>query len=78
MTLRRPVGPRPAPRVEPSRTKRRTVHHALATDDHGDVTYTATTAVPYPHLERATAGLRAALRHQLLAAGVVGPPTGPR
>jgi hypothetical protein len=38
------------------------------------VTYTATTAVPYPHLERATAGLRAALRHQLLAAGVVGPP----
>lgn len=26
---------------------------------------TATTALPYPHLERATAGLRAELRHQL-------------
>ena len=38
------------------------------------MTYTATTALPYPHLERATAGLRAALRHQLLAAGVVGAP----
>ena len=29
---------------------------------------TATTALPYPHLERATAGLRAELRHQLLEA----------
>lgn len=26
--------------------------------------------LPYPHLERATAGLRAELRHQLLAAGM--------
>lgn len=32
--------------------------------------FTATTALPYPHLERATAGLRAALRHQMLGAGV--------
>lgn len=31
---------------------------------------TATTALPYPHLERATAGLRAELRRQLVAAGV--------
>jgi hypothetical protein len=35
---------------------------------------TATTALPYPHLERATAGLRGALRQQLLAAGVVAAP----
>jgi hypothetical protein len=46
--------------------------HALAVDDHDDVTYTALTALPYPHLERAAAGLRAELRHHLLAAGVVG------
>ena len=38
------------------------------------MTYTATTALPYPHLERATTGLRVALRHQLLPAGVVGAP----
>lgn len=38
------------------------------------VTFTATTALPYPHDERATAGLRAELRHQLLAAGVEGAP----
>jgi hypothetical protein len=31
--------------------------------------FTATTALPYPHLERATAGLHAELRHQLLATG---------
>jgi hypothetical protein len=31
------------------------------------VSYEATTALPYPHLERATAGLRAELRHQLPA-----------
>lgn len=37
--------------------------------DHAGVIYTATTALPYPHLERATAGLRTELRHQLLAAG---------
>jgi hypothetical protein len=35
---------------------------------------TATTALPYPHLERATTGLRGALRQQLLAAGVVAAP----
>ena len=34
--------------------------------------FTATTALPYEHLERATAGLRAALQHQLSAAGVRG------
>jgi hypothetical protein len=34
------------------------------------VEFTATTALPYPHFARATAGLRAELRHQLLAAGV--------
>ncbi|MCU1614720.1 MAG: hypothetical protein JWO98_2260 [Frankiales bacterium] len=33
------------------------------------VTFTATTALPYPHLDRATAGLRAELRHQLFKAG---------
>lgn len=34
--------------------------------NHGSVpTYSATTALPYPHLERATAGLRAELRHRL-------------
>jgi hypothetical protein len=38
------------------------------------VTFTATTALPYPHLERATAGLRGALRQQLLAAGVMAVP----
>jgi hypothetical protein len=38
------------------------------------VTFTATTALPYPHFERATAGLRAELRHQLLTAGVTGTP----
>lgn len=35
------------------------------------MTFTATTALPYPHLERATAGLRAELRNQLLVANVV-------
>jgi hypothetical protein len=29
--------------------------------------YSATTALPYPHRERATAGLRAELRHHLRA-----------
>jgi hypothetical protein len=38
------------------------------------VTFTATTALPHPHLERATAGLRDELRHQLLAAGVTEAP----
>ena len=38
------------------------------------MTFTATTALPYPHLERATAGLRAELRHKLLAADVVAAP----
>jgi hypothetical protein len=32
--------------------------------------FSATTALPYEHLERATAGLRAELRRQLLGAGV--------
>ncbi len=31
------------------------------------VTYRAVTALPYEHHERATAGLRAELRHQVLA-----------
>jgi hypothetical protein len=34
-----------------------------------DVKLTATTAPPYPHLERETAGLRAKQRQELLAAG---------
>jgi hypothetical protein len=34
------------------------------------VTFTATTALPYEHLERATAGLRAELRRQLLSVDV--------
>ncbi len=34
--------------------------------------FTATAAYPYENLERATMALRAALRHQLLAAGVRG------
>ena len=34
------------------------------------MTFTATAAHPYENLERATAGLRAALRHQLLATGI--------
>ena len=38
------------------------------------VKFTATAALPYEHLERATAGLRAELRRQLLAAGVHGMP----
>ncbi len=38
--------------------------------DHADVTFTATTALPYPHFDRATAGLR----HKLLTAGVTGTP----
>lgn len=42
--------------------------------DHFGVTFTATTALPYPHLERATAGLRGELRLQLLAAGVTDAP----
>ena len=33
------------------------------------MTFTATAAYPYENLGRATAGLRAALRHQLAAAG---------
>jgi hypothetical protein len=33
-------------------------------------TFSAATALPYEHLERATAGLRAELRRQLLAADV--------
>lgn len=33
------------------------------------MTLTATTALPYPHLERATAGLRGELRRQLIASG---------
>jgi hypothetical protein len=33
------------------------------------VTFTAATALPYPHPAHATAGLRAQLRHRLLAAG---------
>ena len=33
------------------------------------MTYRAETALPNEHLERATAGLRAELRHQRLAAG---------
>ncbi len=48
-------------------------------------TFTATAALPYEHLERATAGLRAELRRQLLAADVHAMPrwetfavTGPR
>jgi len=36
----------------------------------GDLTRTATTALLYENLERATAGLRAELRRQLLAADV--------
>jgi hypothetical protein len=42
--------------------------------DHAAVSYVATTALPFPHLERATAGLRAEVRHLLLDAGVVGAP----
>jgi hypothetical protein len=34
------------------------------------VIFTATAALPYPHLQRATAGLRGELRQRLLAAGV--------
>lgn len=34
------------------------------------MTFTATTALPYEHLERSTAGARAELRRRLLAAGV--------
>jgi hypothetical protein len=36
----------------------------------GSVEFTATAALPYEHLERATAGLRAELQRQLLAADV--------
>ncbi len=36
--------------------------------------YTAVTALPYEHLERATAGLRAQIRDQLLADGITEPP----
>lgn len=36
------------------------------------VTFTATAAYPYENREQATAGIRAALRHQLLGAGVRG------
>ncbi len=36
------------------------------------MTFIATAAYPYENLERATAGLRAALRHQILAAGIRG------
>lgn len=38
------------------------------------MTFTATTALPYPHLERATAGLRAELRHRLIDAGILEAP----
>lgn len=34
------------------------------------MTFTATTALPYPHLERATAAMRAELRHRLADGGV--------
>jgi non-ribosomal peptide synthetase component E (peptide arylation enzyme) len=36
--------------------------------------YEAKTALPYEHLQRATAGLRAELRDQVLAAGDTGLP----
>ncbi len=36
------------------------------------MTFTATAAYPYDNFERATAGLRAALRHQLLVGGIRG------
>lgn len=36
--------------------------------------FTATTALTYPHQERATAGLRGELRQGLLAAGVMAAP----
>ena len=36
--------------------------------------YTAATALPYKHLERATAALRAELRQQLLASDFQEPP----
>jgi hypothetical protein len=39
------------------------------------VTFTATTALPYPHLERATTGLRGELRRQMVATQV---PEAPR
>ena len=39
-----------------------------------NVTFTATTVLPYQHLERAAAGLRAELRRTLLGAGVTDPP----
>jgi hypothetical protein len=45
-----------------------------AVGDHFGVTFTATMALPYPHMERATAGLRGALRQQILVAGVVTSP----
>jgi hypothetical protein len=50
--------------------------HALVTPaaDHGRVTFTATTALRYPHLERATAGLGAELRHRLLNARILEAP----
>lgn len=38
----------------------------------------ATTALPYPYLERAAAGLRAELRHLLLDDGFKDPPDSPR
>lgn len=38
------------------------------------MTFTATTALPYPHLERAAAGLRGELRHRLLDAGILEAP----
>src|SRR4051794_4985178 len=40
----------------------------MAARDHRGMTLMAMTALPYPHLDRATAALRAELRHQLLAA----------
>ena len=36
------------------------------------MTFIATAAYPYESLERATQGIRAALRHQILAAGIRG------
>jgi hypothetical protein len=37
-------------------------------------TYAATTALPYPHPERATAGLRGELRRQIVQTGGLEPP----
>src|SRR4051794_4828007 len=55
-------------------TRDRAVSRQRGHGDHADVTFTATTALPYPHLERATAGLRGELRQQLLQVGVTAAP----